>query len=120
MKKTVRDIDVREKRVFVRCDFNVPTDGEGNITDDRRIRGALPTIEYLAENGAKVILASHMGRPKGKPDPAFSLGMVADRISELLGKEILFVSEPEVTGPKTKAAAEALSCLLYTSPSPRD
>ena len=66
MKKTVRDIDVREKRVFVRCDFNVPTDGEGNITDDRRIRGALPTIEYLAENGAKVILASHMGRPKGK------------------------------------------------------
>ena len=108
MKKTVRDIDVREKRVFVRCDFNVPTDGEGNITDDRRIRGALPTIEYLAENGAKVILASHMGRPKGKPDPAFSLGMVANRISELLGKEILFVSEPEVTGPKTKAAAEAL------------
>ena len=57
MKKTVRDIDVRGKRVFVRCDFNVPTDGEGNITDDRRIRGALPTIEYLAENGAKVILA---------------------------------------------------------------
>ena len=108
MKKTIRDIDVREKRVFVRCDFNVPTDGEGKITDDRRIRGALPTIEYLAENGAKIILASHMGRPKGKPDPAYSLKIVADRLSELLGREVLFVSEPEVTGPETKAAAAAL------------
>lgn len=108
MKKTIRDIDVREKRVFVRCDFNVPTDGEDKITDDRRIRGALPTIEYLAENGAKIILASHMGRPKGKPDPAYSLKIVADRLSELLGREVLFVSEPEVTGPETKAAAAAL------------
>ena len=102
MKKTIRDIDVREKRVFVRCDFNVPTDGEGKITDDRRIRGALPTIEYLAENGAKIILASHMGRPKGKPDPAYSLKIVADRLSELLGREVLFVSEPEVTGLRRK------------------
>ena len=100
MKKTVRDIDVKGKKVFVRCDFNVPTDDEGNIKDDRRIRGAMPTIEYLVENGAKVILASHMGRPKGKPDPAYSLKVVADRISDLLGKKIIFVSEPEVTGPR--------------------
>ncbi len=109
MKKTVRDIDVKGKKVFVRCDFNVPTDDEGNIKDDRRIRGAMPTIEYLVENGAKVILASHMGRPKGKPDPAYSLKVVADRISDLLGKKIIFVSEPEVTGPKTKQTAAALN-----------
>ena len=108
MKKTVRDIDVEGKRVFVRCDFNVPTDGEGRISDDRRIRGALPTIEYLAGHGAAVILASHLGRPKGKPDPKYSLRVVADRLAELLGKEVLFVSEPEVTGPETKAAAAAL------------
>ena len=109
MKKTVRDIDVKDKRVFVRCDFNVPTDESGAITDDRRIRGAIPTIEYLMENGAKVILASHMGRPKGKPNPEYSLKIVADRLSELLGKEVRFVSEPEVVGEKTKAAAAALS-----------
>ncbi len=108
MKKTVRDVDVNNKRVFVRCDFNVPTDENGAITDDRRIRGALPTIEYLADNGAKVILASHMGRPKGTPDPKFSLKIVADRLSELLGRKILFISEPEVTGPKTKEAAASL------------
>ena len=109
MKKTVRDIDVKDKRVFVRCDFNVPTDESGAITDDRRIRGAIPTIEYLVENGAKVILASHLGRPKGKPNPEYSLKIVADRLSELLGKEVQFVSEPEVTGPETRAAAAALA-----------
>ncbi len=108
MKKTVRDIDVNGKKVFMRCDFNVPTDEEGRISDDRRIRGALPTIEYLAGHGAAVILASHLGRPKGKPDPKYSLRVVADRLAELLGKEVLFVSEPEVTGPETKAAAAAL------------
>lgn len=108
MKKTVRDIDVEGKRVFVRCDFNVPTDGEGRISDDRRIRGALPTIGYLIDHGAKVILASHLGRPKGSPDPKYSLQIVADRLSELLGKKILFISEPEVTGPETKAAAASL------------
>lgn len=108
MKKTVRDIEVKGKRVFVRCDFNVPTDGEGQITDDRRIRGALPTIEYLMEQGAKIILASHMGRPKGKPNPEYSLKIVADRLTQLLGKDVLFVSEPQVTGPETKAAADAL------------
>lgn len=109
MKKTVKDIDVKGKRVFVRCDFNVPTDENGVITDDRRISGAVPTIKYLAENGARVIIASHMGRPKGKPDMKYSLGVVAERLSELLGMPVKFVSEPEVTGSKTKAAADALS-----------
>ena len=109
MKKTVRDVDVRGKRVFVRCDFNVPVDEEGNITDDRRITGALPTIEYLCGQGAKVILASHMGRPKGKPDMKYSLGVVAQRLTELLGQEVKFVSEPEVVGPAVKAAAAALA-----------
>ncbi len=108
MKKTIRDIDVKDKRVFVRCDFNVPTDESGSITDDRRIRGALPTIEYLMEHGARVILASHMGRPKGKPNPEYSLKIVADRLSELLGKDILFISEPEVVGPETREAAAQL------------
>ncbi len=109
MKKTVKDIDVKGKRVFVRCDFNVPTDDNGAITDDRRIVGAVPTIKYLADNGAKVIIASHMGRPKGKPDMKYSLGVVADRLAELLEMPVKFVSEPEVTGPETKAAAAALA-----------
>jgi phosphoglycerate kinase len=108
MKKTIKDIDVKGKKVFVRCDFNVPTDESGAITDDRRIRGAVPTIEYLANNGAAVIIASHMGRPKGKPDMKYSLGVVATRLEELLGRKVQFVSEPEVTGEKTKAAAAAL------------
>lgn len=109
MKKTVKDIEVKGKRVFVRCDFNVPTDDNGAITDDRRIVGAVPTIKYLADNGARVIIASHMGRPKGKPDMKYSLGVVADRLAELLEMPVKFVSEPEVTGPETKAAAAALA-----------
>ena len=109
MKKTVKDIDVKGKRVFVRCDFNVPTDDNGVITDDRRIVGAVPTIKYLADNGARVIIASHMGRPKGKPDMKYSLGVVAKRLSELLDMPVKFVSEPEVVGPETKAAAAALA-----------
>ncbi|MGP1441628.1 MAG: phosphoglycerate kinase [Anaerovoracaceae bacterium] len=108
MKKTVRDIEVNGKRVFVRCDFNVPVDESGNITDDRRILGAVPTIEYLIDNGAKIILASHMGRPKGKADMKYSLQIVAKRLSEILKKPVTFVSEPEVTGEKTKARAEKL------------
>ena len=109
MKKTVKDIDVKGKRVFVRCDFNVPTDDDGVITDDRRIAGAVPTIKYLADNGARVIIASHMGRPKGKPDMKYSLKVVSERLAQLLDMPVKFVSEPEVTGPETKVAAAALT-----------
>src|SRR5437763_16974836 len=86
-KKTIRDIDVAGKRVLVRCDFNVPLDN-GRITDDRRITEALPTIKYLLEHGASVILASHLGRPKNGPAPEFSLKPVAQRLTELLGQEV--------------------------------
>lgn len=109
MKKTVQDVELKDRKVFVRCDFNVPVDEEGVITDDRRIQAAVPTIRYLLDQEAAVILASHMGRPKGKPDMKYSLKPVADRLSEVLGMEVQFVSEPEVTGPRTKAAAEALA-----------
>lgn len=108
MKKTVRDVDVRDKRVFLRCDFNVPLDDSGVITDDRRIVSALPTIKYLMEQGARTIVASHLGRPKGVADMKYSLAPVANRLSELLGTEVIFVSEPEVVGPAVKDAAEAL------------
>ena len=87
MKKTVRDIDVKGRKVIVRCDFNVPQDKEGKITDDIRITSALPTISYLIEQGAKVILMSHLGRPDGEADMKYTLKPVADRLSELLGKE---------------------------------
>ncbi|EYE89075.1 phosphoglycerate kinase [Fervidicella metallireducens AeB] len=97
-KKTVRDIDVKGKRVIVRCDFNVPQDKEGNITDDRRIQGALPTIQYLIDNGAKVILMSHLGRPKEGYDEKYSLKPVADRLSQLLGREVKLAEDKEVVG----------------------
>lgn len=88
-KKTVRDIDVSGKKVLVRCDFNVPQDKEtGEITDNRRIRAALPTIQYLLDNNAKVILCSHLGRPKGEANPKYSLKPVAEELSKLLGKEV--------------------------------
>ncbi|HBC84320.1 MAG TPA: phosphoglycerate kinase [Clostridiales bacterium] len=87
-KKTVKDIDLKNKKVFVRCDFNVPIDENGNITDNRRIVGALDTIKYLLENDCKVILASHLGRPKGEVKPEFSLAPVAKELSNLLGKEV--------------------------------
>jgi len=87
-KKTVEDIDVAGKRVLVRVDFNVPQDETGAITDDRRIRAALPTIKYLIDNNARVVLASHLGRPKGGPEPKYSLAPVAARLSELLGKNV--------------------------------
>ena len=108
MKKTVRDIDVSGKKVLVRCDFNVPMQ-DGNITDDRRITAALPTIEYLIEQDAKVILMSHMGRPKGEPKPEFSLQPVADRLSELLKQDVVFAKSPVVVDDSVKAAAEALA-----------
>ena len=88
-KKTIRDIDVTGKKVLVRCDFNVPLDGQtGEITDNRRIRAAIPTIKYLIDNNAKVILCSHLGRPKGEFNPKYSLKPVAKELSKLLGKEV--------------------------------
>lgn len=108
MKKTVKDIDVSGKRVLVRCDFNVPMK-DGRITDDIRITSALPTVRYLMENNAKVILMSHMGRPKGEPKPEFSLKPVADRLSELLGKDVIFAASDKVVDDNVKAAAEALA-----------
>ena len=87
-KKTVRDIDVKGKKVLVRCDFNVPQDEYGNITDNRRIVSALDTIKYLLENNSKVILCSHLGRPKGEVKAEFSLKPIADELSKLLGKEV--------------------------------
>ena len=102
-KKTIEDIEVKGKRVLVRCDFNVPIQ-EGKITDENRIIGAMPTIEYLIKNGAKVILCSHLGKPKAY-DVKFSLAPVAKRLSELLNQEVIFNSEAEVVGPLTKTAA---------------
>ena len=87
-KKTVKDVDVNGKRVLVRCDFNVPLDENKNITNENRIIGALPTIKYLIENSAKVILCSHLGRPKGEFNMKFSLSPVAKRLSEILGMEV--------------------------------
>ena len=88
-KKTLKDFDFKGKKVLVRCDFNVPMDENQNITDDIRIRSSLPTIEYLVDNGAKVILMSRLGRPKGEANPKYSLLPVAKRLSELLNKEIV-------------------------------
>lgn len=92
-KKTIEDIEVKGKKVLVRCDFNVPLDENKNITSDNRIVAALPTIKYLMEHGAKVILCSHLGRPKGKINPEFSLKPVAKRLTELLGKEVKLASD---------------------------
>lgn len=108
MKKTVRDIDVKGKRVIVRCDFNVPLNGDGKITDDIRITSALPTISYLIDHGAKVILMSHLGRPDGEANVKYTLKPVADRLSELLGKEIRFISAPEVVNEEVIQAAQEL------------
>lgn len=107
MKKTVKDMDVSGKRVIVRCDFNVPLK-DGVITDDIRITSAMPTIEYLIEKGAKVILMSHMGRPDGQPDMKYTLKPVAERIGKLLGRDIVFVSAPEVVNKQVREAAEIL------------
>lgn len=101
-KKTVRDIDVTGKKVLVRCDFNVPLDKEtGKITDNRRIRAAIPTIQYLLDNNAKVILCSHLGRPKGEVNPKYSLKPVAEELSKLLGKEVKLAKD--VIGEDAKA-----------------
>ena len=104
-KKSIVDVDVSGKRVLCRCDFNVPTK-DGKITSDKRIVAALPTIEYLIKNGARVILCSHMGKPKGEWKPELSLKVVAARLSELLGKEVVMAAD--VVGPDAKAKAAAL------------
>ncbi len=92
-KKTIEKVDLKGKRVFIRADFNVPLDENGNITDDTRIRSTLPTINYALDAGAKVILASHLGRPKGKPAPKYSLSPVATRLARLLNKEVAFAKD---------------------------
>ena len=106
-KKSVDDINVKGQRVLVRCDFNVPLK-EGKITDETRINAALPTIKKLINDGGKVILCSHLGKPKGEPKPELSLAPVAVRLSELLGQEVKFAADPEVVGPNAKAAVEAM------------
>lgn len=105
-KATVRDIDVRGKHVLMRVDFNVPLDEGGTITDDMRIRAALPTIRYLLDHDAAIILMSHLGRPKGKANPKYSLAPVAKRLSELLGQPVKFA--PESVGPVVTSQAQAL------------
>lgn len=105
MKKTVRDVDVAGKRVLIRADFNVPMEG-GRITDDRRIREALPTIRFMIERGARIILASHLGRPKGRVDEAFRLTPVSQRLSDLLGRPVPLL--PDCVGPAVEAAVARL------------
>ncbi|MDE5985422.1 MAG: phosphoglycerate kinase [Eubacterium sp.] len=106
-KKTIEDIDVKGKRVLARCDFNVPLK-DGEITNDKRIVAALPTIKYLMENGAKVILCSHLGRPKGEYKPEFSLAPVAKKLSEYLGTEVKLAEDENVVGDNAKAIADEL------------
>ncbi|WP_327681663.1 phosphoglycerate kinase [Kitasatospora sp. NBC_00458] len=104
--KTIEDLDVAGRRVFVRADLNVPLSG-GAITDDGRIRAVAPTIAKLVERGAKVVVASHLGRPKGEPDPQFSLAPVADRLGEILGKPVAFATD--TVGESAKATVAALA-----------
>ena len=108
MKKTVDDITPKGKRVLVRCDFNVPIK-DGKITDETRIVGALPTIKKLIADGAKVILCSHMGKPKGEPKPELSLAPVAERLSQHLGKEVVFAADDCVVGENAKAAVAKMN-----------
>ncbi|MGL5260421.1 MAG: phosphoglycerate kinase [Lachnospiraceae bacterium] len=107
-KKSVDDIQVKGKRVLCRCDFNVPLK-DGVITDTNRLTAALPTIKKLVADGGKVILCSHLGKPKGEPKPELSLAPVAAKLTELLGQEVKFAADPEVVGPNAKAAVEAMN-----------
>ena len=107
-KVSIDDIQVKGKRVLCRCDFNVPLI-DGKITDENRLVASLPTINKLIGDGAKVILCSHLGKPKGEPKPELSLAPVAVRLSELLNKEVIFAADPEVVGPNAKAAVEAMN-----------
>ncbi len=104
-KKTVRDIDLKGKRVFMRVDFNVPM-ADGKVTDDKRIKAALPTIQYVLEQGASVLLASHLGRPKGGPDPEFSLKAASEVLAGLLGRPVIMA--PDCVGPEVEEIAKNL------------
>src|SRR5277367_4686190 len=104
-KLSIRDLDLHGKRVFIRVDFNVPMTG-GNVDDDTRIRETLPTLRLAAERGARLVLASHLGRPKGKPDPKYSLAPVAARLRDLLGKPVEFSSD--CVGAEAEAKSKAL------------
>jgi len=106
-KKTITDVSLSGRKVLVRCDFNVPLDGEGNITDDTRIVGAVPTIQHLLENEAKIILCSHLGRPGGTRNPEFSLKVVAVRLGELIGRNISFIED--CIGDKVKIEVDKLA-----------
>ena len=106
-KKTIEDIDVAGKKVLVRCDFNVPLK-DGEITNDKRIVAALPTIKYLIAQGAKVILCSHLGRPKGEYKPEFSLAPVAKRLTEYLGQDVKLAEDETVVGENAKKMAAEL------------
>jgi len=105
-KLSVRDIDPKGKRIFMRVDFNVPLNDAGEITDDTRIQASLPTIQYIVEHGGRLILASHLGRPKGKPNPKMSLKPAATRLAQVLGKPVAFAAD--CIGPDAEAAAKAL------------
>lgn len=107
-KKSVDDINVKGKRVLVRCDFNVPLQ-EGKITDENRLVAALPTIKKLINDGGKIILCSHLGKPKGEPKPELSLAPVAVRLAELLGQTVKFAADPTVVGDNAKAAVAAMN-----------
>lgn len=107
-KKSVDDINVKGKKVLVRCDFNVPLQ-DGKITDENRLVAALPTIKKLIADGGKIILCSHLGKPKGEPKPELSLAPVAKRLSELLGQEVKFAADNNVVGDNAKAAVEAMA-----------
>lgn len=107
-KKTVEDIEVKGKKCLVRCDFNVPLK-DGKITDENRLVGAMPTIKYLVDNGAKVILCSHLGKPKGEAKPELSLEPVAKRLSEMLGKEVVFAADDNVVGENAKKAVSEMN-----------
>ena len=104
MKKTVKDIELKGKKVFVRCDFNVPMDDNKNITDNTRIVAALPTIKYLLEQNCKIVLASHLGRPKGEVKPEYSLKPVAKELSKLLDREVIMADDVIGEDAKEKAS----------------
>ena len=113
-KKTIADIDVKGKKVLMRVDFNVPQDDSGNITDDARIRKALPSIQHVLKGGGSLILMSHLGRPKGEPDPKYTLAPAATRLGELIGQTVQMA--PASVGPEVEKMAAGLTdgqcCLL--------